>query len=146
MSTHSIDIGAGNDTDIESLSSTPVVGSAFGAGSISSQITVQHQQSFEMAATSIIGSSINQQRSPTVPDIAETEEIIADTLEVILDNKLVREKRLELEKKVDNLRKKHDKDKIRVMAQRASDSFDGTKKPKFYMNNRLVKRLSSKSM
>lgn len=58
-----------------------------------------------------------------------------------MENKLVREKRMELEKKLESLRKKHEKEKQRMQ------SIDGEKhKSKFYMSNKLVKRLSSKNM
>jgi len=52
---------------------------------------------------------------------------------------------MELEKKLESLRKKHEKEKMRLQSQKAS--LDGEKhRSKFYMSNRLVKRLSSKNM
>jgi len=62
-----------------------------------------------------------------------------------MENKLVKEKKMELEKKLESLRKKHEKEKMRAQSQKSS--FDGEKhRSKFYMSNKLVKRLSSKNM
>lgn len=70
---------------------------------------------------------------------------MAESLEKLMENKLVKEKRLELEKKLESLRKKHEKERLRVHSQKGS--IDGEKhKSKFYMSNKLVKRLSSKNM
>ena len=38
-----------------------------------------------------------------------SDEVIAEPLEKLMDNKLVKEKKLELEKKLESLRKKHEK-------------------------------------
>lgn len=63
---------------------------------------------------------------------------MAESLEKLMENKLVREKRLELDKKLESLRKKHEKERIRVQSQKGS--LDGEKhRPKFYMSNMLVK-------
>lgn len=73
--------------------------------------------------------------SPTVNDV-----LVADSIEKLMENKVVKEKRQELEKKVEVLRKKHEKERQRLT------SLDGDKsKTKFY-TNKLVKRLSSKNM
>lgn len=75
----------------------------------------------------------------------EAEEMTADPLPVILANKIVREKRQEMEKKLESLRKKHDKEKRRICSTvKSGEASD--KKSKFNMGNKLVKRLSSKSM
>lgn len=77
--------------------------------------------------------------------ISVSDEIVAESLDKLMENKLVREKKMELEKKLESLRKKHEKEKMRWQSQKAS--FDGEKhRSKFYMSNRLVKRLSSKNM
>jgi len=77
--------------------------------------------------------------------VTVSDEIIAESLEKLMENKLVREKKMELEKKLESLRKKHEKEKMRLQSQKAS--LDGEKhRSKFYMSNRLVKRLSSKNM
>lgn len=74
-----------------------------------------------------------------------SDEIVAESLEKLMENKLVREKKMELEKKLESLRKKHEKEKLRMQAQKGS--LDSEKhKSKFYMSNKLVKRLSSKNM
>ncbi|XP_020291177.1 1-phosphatidylinositol 4,5-bisphosphate phosphodiesterase classes I and II isoform X2 [Pseudomyrmex gracilis] len=81
--------------------------------------------------------------APKSPVNASTtgDEIVAENLEKFMENKLVREKKMELEKKLESLRKKHEKEKIRMQ------STDGEKhKSKFYMSNKLVKRLSSKNI
>lgn len=74
-----------------------------------------------------------------------SDEIVAESLEKLMENKLVREKKMELEKKLESLRKKHEKEKMRMQSQKGS--LDGEKhRSKFYVSNRLVKRLSSKNM
>lgn len=73
------------------------------------------------------------------------EEIIAEPLEKILENKLVKEKKLELDKKLEALRKKHEKEKMRLQSQKSGE-FGAEKRSKFSMSNKLVKRLSSKNM
>lgn len=74
-----------------------------------------------------------------------SDEIMAESLEKLMENKLVREKKMELEKKLESLRKKHEKEKMRIQSQKGS--LDGEKhRSKFYMSNKLVKRLSSKNM
>ena len=65
-----------------------------------------------------------------------------------METKVVKEKRIELEKKLESLRKKHDKERARVQQawlRGASDTSDRTRS-KFYMSHKLVKRLSSKNM
>ncbi|XP_045479172.1 1-phosphatidylinositol 4,5-bisphosphate phosphodiesterase classes I and II isoform X2 [Harmonia axyridis] len=76
-----------------------------------------------------------------VPEPAE--QIVAEPLEKLLANKLVKEKKLELEKKLDTLRKKHAKKKSTFQTQKSSEC--GEKRPKL-INIKLVKRLSSKNI
>jgi phosphatidylinositol phospholipase C, beta len=89
-----------------------------------------------------------QQKSATLPRIRsestsnEADEIVAETLEKIFEYKSIREKREALEKKIRTLKKSHDKKKLEVMQSEVS----GEKKSSIFCNNRLVKRLSSKSM
>lgn len=89
-----------------------------------------------------------QQKSATLPRIRsestsnEADEIVAETLEKIFEYKSIREKREALEKKIRALKKNHDKKKLEVMQSEVS----GEKKSSIFSNNRLVKRLSSKSM
>ncbi|KAI4492377.1 hypothetical protein M0804_002168 [Polistes exclamans] len=74
-----------------------------------------------------------------------SEEIVAESLEKLMENKLVKEKKMELEKKLESLRKKHEKEKMRVQSQKSS--LDGEKhKSKFCMSHKLVKRLSSRNI
>lgn len=74
-----------------------------------------------------------------------SDEIVAESLEKLMENKLVREKKIELEKKLESLRKKHEKEKLRMQTQKGS--IDGEKhKSKFYVSHKLVKRLSSRNI
>lgn len=61
-----------------------------------------------------------------------------------MENKLVKEKKAELDKKLESLRKKHEKKKMTLQSQKSGD-FSGEKKSKL-INMKLVKRLSSKNM
>lgn len=76
----------------------------------------------------------------------EADALEAEPLESILANKCVREKRQEMEKKLESLRKKHDKEKLRVCSGPKSGESSLDKRSKFNMGNKLVKRLSNKSM
>jgi phosphatidylinositol phospholipase C beta len=71
------------------------------------------------------------------------EELVAEPVDKILDNKLVKEKRLELEKKLDTLRKKHEKKKMTLQSQKSGDF---SEKRSRLIHMKLVKRLSSKNM
>jgi phosphatidylinositol phospholipase C, beta len=98
--------------------------------------------------TSVVEVVQQQNKSATLPRIQsestsnEADEIVAETLEKIFEYKSIREKREALEKKIRALRKSHDKKKLEVMQSEVS----GEKKSSIFSNNRLVKRLSSKSM
>ncbi|KAF5302269.1 hypothetical protein FQA39_LY10308 [Lamprigera yunnana] len=78
------------------------------------------------------------------PEALCIEEIIAEPLEKILENKLVKEKKVELEKKLESLRKKHEKKKVTLQSQKSTGE-TGEKISKL-MNMKLVKRLSSKNI
>lgn len=69
----------------------------------------------------------------------EVEDIVAETLEKILEHKSIREKRETLEKKIRVLRKSHDKKKIELVQNEIGEA----KKSSI---NKLVKKLSSKNM
>ncbi|XP_049826197.1 1-phosphatidylinositol 4,5-bisphosphate phosphodiesterase classes I and II-like isoform X2 [Aethina tumida] len=71
------------------------------------------------------------------------EEIVAEPLEKILDNKLIKEKKQELDKKLENLRKKHEKKKMTLQSQKSSDFPEKRSK---LTNMKLIKRLSSKNI
>ncbi|XP_014213260.1 1-phosphatidylinositol 4,5-bisphosphate phosphodiesterase classes I and II isoform X2 [Copidosoma floridanum] len=75
-----------------------------------------------------------------------SEDIVAESLDKLMENKLVKEKKMELEKKLENLRKKQGKEKARVQGTKGSSVDGESKKSKFYMSNMLVKRLSSKNI
>ncbi|XP_018349687.1 PREDICTED: 1-phosphatidylinositol 4,5-bisphosphate phosphodiesterase classes I and II isoform X4 [Trachymyrmex septentrionalis] len=111
-------------------------------GGLGSSDTVDVDDDTPCPAVQSVDTSIN--KSPVnVSNISD--EIVAESLEKLMENKLVREKKMELEKKLESLRKKHEKEKMRLQSQKAS--IDGEKhRSKFYMSNRLVKRLSSKTI
>lgn len=91
-------------------------------------------------------SSLEQNTSiPKPVEPVQMEEILAESLESILENKLVKEKKTELDKKLESLRKKHEKEKMRLQTQKSGE-FGAEKRSKFYMSHKLVKRLSSKNM
>lgn len=105
------------------------------------------------AATSSVAGQQSTAEATTVTtaptkslEAIEADALTAETLESILANKCVREKRQEMEKKLESLRKKHDKEKLRVCSGLKSGESSSDKKSKFNMGNKLVKRLSNKSM
>uniref|UniRef100_A0A1B6CHB2 1-phosphatidylinositol 4,5-bisphosphate phosphodiesterase n=1 Tax=Clastoptera arizonana TaxID=38151 RepID=A0A1B6CHB2_9HEMI len=81
-----------------------------------------------------------QQISPCLSD-----DLVGESLEKLMEHKAVREKRAELDKKLESLKKKHEKEKTRVQSQKSSSDSEKSKS-KFYMGNKLVKRLSSKNI
>lgn len=93
--------------------------------------------------TSAVLTELNSVNKP--PTDSPIEELVAEPVEKILENKLVKEKRFELDKKLEALRKKHEKEKIRLQTQKSGE-FGAEKRSKFYMHHKLVKRLSSKNM
>lgn len=103
---------------------------------------IQHQPSLDQSTTTTTSKVI----TTTMSEPTEMINISAEPLDKILEHKLVKEKRLEMEKKMETMRKKHDKEKLRVSSQKSGDLSDGIRRSKFYMNNKLVKRLSSKNM
>lgn len=74
----------------------------------------------------------------------KVEELMAEPLEKILENKLVKEKKFELDKKLETLRKKHEKKKMTLQSQKSGDLSGGERKS--FINMKLVKRISSKNM
>lgn len=80
----------------------------------------------------VIRFSIPEQRDQNKSN-GSSDEHLAETIETLLSSKVVREKRQELARKLDALRRKYDKDKRPVSS-------------KFYVSNKLVKRLSSRNM
>lgn len=131
----SMDAATGNESELSS-------------GAMSMSQPIQHQLSLDQScSTSKASTTLTAGSTPiTTTEFSDSMDITAETLDKILDNKLVREKRIELEKKLETMRKKHDKEKLRATAQRSGDLTDGIRKSKFYMNNKLVKRLSNKNL
>nr|CAH7747170.1 unnamed protein product [Callosobruchus chinensis] len=116
----------------------------------STSIDIQDSELMPVVATATVSSTTT---IPLVGDVnscnklievkEEKEELIAEPLEKILDNKLVREKRTELDKKLEALRKKHEKKKMSMTTQKSSDF---SEKRSRLVNMKLVKRLSSKNL
>ncbi|GLH00801.1 1-phosphatidylinositol 4,5-bisphosphate phosphodiesterase [Gryllus bimaculatus] len=77
------------------------------------------------------------------PPASMSDELVAEPLERIMESKGVREKRLELDKKLEALRKKQEKERMRIQMHKGSQ--DEKSKSKFY-TAKLVKRLSSKNI
>jgi phosphatidylinositol phospholipase C beta len=73
------------------------------------------------------------------PELSEADDIVAETLEKILEHKSIKEKREQLEKKIRVLKKSHDKKKVELAQNEISEG----KKSSI---NKLVKKLSSKNM
>lgn len=97
------------------------------------------------STTTLSTSTLVEQNSITkTPEGPVVEEMVAEPLEKILENKLVKEKKVELEKKLESLRKKHEKRKITLQSQKSTGE-TGEKISKL-MNMKLVKRLSSKNI
>lgn len=144
----SMDASIGNHEPAEYT----VAGSGTGTGATAASISthpIQHQLSLDQSCSTSKASSMQLSSTTSIPltaELSECQDIVAESLEKILDNKLVREKRIEMEKKLETMRKKHDKEKLRATAQRSGDLTDGIRKSKFYMNNKLVKRLSNKNL
>lgn len=131
-----------------SLSMDASIGNDHELNLSSSSQQIQHQLSLDQSCSSSKTPAISTSSHaiPIASEFSECNDIVAESLEKILDNKLVREKRIEMEKKLESIRKKHDKEKLRVTSQRSGDLTDGIRKSKFYMNNKLVKRLSNKNL
>lgn len=107
-------------------------------GSSNTGITISFQTQQSLDQT---GTLTRQTASDSLS--SEADAIVAEPLEKILENKLIKEKRDALEKKLKALRKNHDKEKLKAV----SEGVDGgVKRSKFSMGNKLVKRLSSKNM
>lgn len=132
-SSQSMDASIGNECD--------GAGGASGHGQL-----IQHQYSLDQSCSTSKSSTLPLTSISLPPELPESIEIVAESLDKILDYKIVREKRIEMEKKLEQMRKKHDKEKLRVTSQKSGDLTDGIRKTKFYMNNKLVKRLSNKNM
>uniref|UniRef100_A0A1A9Z7Q2 1-phosphatidylinositol 4,5-bisphosphate phosphodiesterase n=1 Tax=Glossina pallidipes TaxID=7398 RepID=A0A1A9Z7Q2_GLOPL len=136
---------------VESTALSPKHKTSLTAATTNVEVTGEHD-SIESAAA--ITSSIQHQHSldltvqTSVKQIEtsqfDVEILEAEPLEKIFEHKLVREKRLKMEKKLESLRKKHDEEKIKI-AESQLGSLERNRKQKFAITNKLVKRLSNKS-
>lgn len=115
-------------------------------GTASLDLTAENEVHITTTTVTTVNVSAEQNSVAKVVEVKEEkiEEIVAEPLEKILDNKLVKEKKLELDKKLENLRKKHEKKKITLQSQKSGD-FSGEKKSKL-MNMKLLRRISNTNM
>ncbi|XP_049867996.1 1-phosphatidylinositol 4,5-bisphosphate phosphodiesterase classes I and II-like isoform X2 [Pectinophora gossypiella] len=90
------------------------------------------QESISSAAPPSTTETTESKDQPDNITNGNSDEHLAKTLDNLLSSKVVREKRSELARKLDALRRKYDKDKRPAS--------------KFYVSNKLVKRLSSKNI
>lgn len=128
-----------------STNGSPTQRPSISAGAASLDLTTDN----ETTCTTNVVNSI-----PTLPeqnsinksiDLKEEkfEELSAEPLEKIMENKLVKEKKMELDKKLESLRKKHEKKRMTLQTQKSGEF--GTEKKKL-INMKLVKKLSSQKM
>ncbi|CAH1284537.1 unnamed protein product [Diabrotica balteata] len=123
---------------------SPVQRPSITTGSISVESTTDNEiPIIPMAISTSVPVENNSVSKPVEVKDEKVEELVADSIEKILENKLVKEKKLELDKKLENLRRKHEKKKISLSSQKSADFSE--KKSKL-ANIKLVKRLSSKNM
>ncbi|KAK9508249.1 hypothetical protein O3M35_007949 [Rhynocoris fuscipes] len=124
----------------ECITSAAATTASGGTATTAQQDIQSHVSPPKAPLTAGSGGTLPQQDRPLSG--TQIEEIKADPIETFMDSKIVKEKKIELEKKLEALRKKQDKEKMRLQS-----SLDPDKsKSKFYMTNKLVKRLSSKNM
>ncbi|KAG8225967.1 hypothetical protein J437_LFUL006196 [Ladona fulva] len=97
-----------------------------------------------LVAMSVSDVQTGNSKAPALTSPA-IQEFVAEPLEKLMENKLVKEKKQEMEKKLDALRRKHDKERSRLQAQRTSQDNEKSKSV-FYRSHKLVKRLSSKNI
>lgn len=160
--------GSANSSSISNIASTSAVasgaslvatgGGGGGGGGLSSSSTTLPTTSQQSATSAVVAGESSSTATTSAAAAAsstsgaksseaiEADAIAAESLESILANKAVREKRLEMEKKLESLRKKHDKEKLRICSSPKAGESSSEKKSKFNMGNKLVKRLSSKNM
>ncbi|XP_012253501.2 1-phosphatidylinositol 4,5-bisphosphate phosphodiesterase classes I and II isoform X2 [Athalia rosae] len=126
--------------------SLPLSGSPHGRPSIAGILNSPEVQELEdsLVTPALLPTDTSVTKSP-VNMSTVNDEIIAESFEKLMENKLIKDKKMELDKKLESLRKKHEKEKMRLQSQKGS--LDGEKhKSKFYMSQKLVKRLSSKNI
>lgn len=144
--------GVGQDSMSGTSQNIISVSNSSATGAASSSLAAASQASVSVSVV-VSGDGASGAASASTKSIEaiEADAMKAEPLECILAHKLVREKRQEMEKKLESLRKKHDKEKLRICSSPKSgsggdSSTESSKKSKFNMGNKLVKRLSSKSM
>ncbi|KAG7213901.1 hypothetical protein KM043_003103 [Ampulex compressa] len=124
---------------------SPASSSLQGRPSIVGIGTPEAQEAEEGAPSALVQVIETTANKSPVNASSMTDDIVAESLEKLMESKVVREKKMELEKKLESLRKKHEKEKMRMQSQKGS--LDGEKhKSKFYMSHKLVKRLSSRNI
>lgn len=109
-------------------------------------VEVASDSEAQVTATSVEKNTTNESNSVSKTAEAKEEkfeELVAEPVDKILDNKLVKEKRMELDKKLETLRKKHEKKKMTLQSQKSGDF---SEKRSRLIHMKLVKRLSSKNM
>ncbi|CAG9858633.1 unnamed protein product [Phyllotreta striolata] len=125
---------------------SPVQRLSITAGNVSvDSVTDSEVPIIPVAISTATAAPVENNSVAKTPEVKEVrlEELIAEPIEKILENKLVKEKKQELDKKLETLRRKHEKKKMSLNTQRSSDFSE--KKSKL-ANMKLVKRLSSKNI
>ncbi|XP_026281090.1 1-phosphatidylinositol 4,5-bisphosphate phosphodiesterase classes I and II [Frankliniella occidentalis] len=133
--------------------SSAAAGAAAGASAAASITAKRHsiapgaQSSSAPAVVRSTSGEISGMQEPGKLSLLEEvkKELNVETLEELMKSKAVREKRQEMDKKLEALRKKHEKERSRLQIQRGSQDTEKPK-PKFYMSNKLVKRLSRQNI
>ncbi|KAJ8919539.1 hypothetical protein NQ315_002160 [Exocentrus adspersus] len=122
----------------------PSIATGTGTGASSVDITTENEVTVISTAVATTVTVETNSLSKVIEIKEEkVEEIIAEPLEKILENKLVKEKKSELDKKLETLRKKHEKKKMALSSQKSGDFSEKRSK---LINMKLVKRLSSKNI
>lgn len=125
------------------MNGSPTQRSSATITSTSLDLTAEGDPQAFMALSNIVAEQNSFLKTAEIKE-EKPEEIVAEPLEKILENKLVKEKKMELDKKLESLRKKHEKKKITLQSQKSSD-YAGEKKSKL-MNMRLLRRISNTNM
>ncbi|XP_022179419.1 1-phosphatidylinositol 4,5-bisphosphate phosphodiesterase classes I and II [Myzus persicae] len=88
----------------------------------------------------------SQRNLPVLLSTSLSEGVVAESLSKLNDNKLVKDKKMELEKKLEMLRRKHEKERHRIQHLKSSHDSERMRISKFSMSSRFVKRLSIKNI
>ncbi|XP_048526775.1 1-phosphatidylinositol 4,5-bisphosphate phosphodiesterase classes I and II isoform X3 [Dendroctonus ponderosae] len=136
----------------EQVNGSPGQRPSIPTGSASVELVAAENPAANPAATATVSAVENTvppeansvNKPPPADDFEDKfEEVPVEPLEKIWENKQVREKKLELDKKLEALRKKFEKKKQTLQSQKSGDYSE--KKSKL-INMKLVKRLSSKNI